>query len=933
MDHLSDGSGEALPTGTVTFLFTDIEGSTALAHSFPGQMPALMERHNAILHQSIQAFHGYVFQIIGDAFCAAFPTAENALNAALAAQRSLQHETWNPAPILVRMGIHTGAAQVSLNEDHSWDYRGYLTLACTQSIMSSAHGGQVLLSNASAELVRGQLPARITLLDMGEHLLKGGMNPERLWQLASDDLLAEFPPLKTLSVLPNNLPMQRNRFVGREAELRQTKDLLAKTCLLTLIGPGGTGKTRLTLQLAADLLPEYAGGTWLVELAPLTDPALVLPTVAEALGLRQIPGVDIYDQVAGFLCAKSLLLILDNCEHLVESCAQLADQLLRHCANLKIIASSREALGIPGEIIYRVPPLGLPQPHTTSLEALRHSEAVQLFVDRATAVKSSFILSEHNAGAVAQICRRLDGIPLALELAAARVAMLTPEQIATRLDDRFQLLTGGSRTALPRQQTLRSLIDWSYDLLSEPERLLFCQLSVFVGGWSLEAAEAVCPDMDVLDLLAQLIQKSLVVAEERQDPATTRFRLLETIRQYARDKLLESGAAVQARDRHLDYYLKFAEAGESNAYGPHQLEWLDRCEPEFDNFRAALQWGLDHNIEAALRLGGALPVFWTSRGFTEGRRWLQAALERAAALPAPPGEAGRSRQVAQAKVLIGLGQLSYADGDYQSGLEASKQAVALYRQLGDAFGLGFALGSLGNMAAFQGDLDLGESTLIEAIRVAREHGNKLVLAYATGVMGRSVYLPRGNLSQARTFAEESIRYSREIGFPWSAALGELLLARIDASLGQVSAARAHAQSALAVAQELRDQGLMYLAIYHLGDVELYADNLLEAQQHHRRAIVSCQELGQFALVAHELESFAYLAQALNQPIRAARLLGAAEAVQESIGTSAVGVERLPDLYERALTWLHTRLDDATYDTHWSEGRDMMMDQAISYALE
>jgi predicted ATPase len=734
--------------------------------------------------------------------------------------------------------------------------------------------------------------------------------------------------------LPNNLPVQLTSFVGRERELAETRKLLSHTPLLTLIGPGGTGKTRLTLQLAAEILPEFPDGVWLVQLAQLADPALVLPTIAAELGIREVPGVLLIDLVTRFVESRQLLIILDNCEHLVESCAQQAEHLLSHCPSLKMIASSREALGIAGETVYRVPPLALPPVGRAALETMQQSEAVQLFIQRAAAVKPNIVLNERNAPAVAQICRRLDGIPLALELAAARVALLTPEQIATHLDDRFRLLTGGSRTALPRQQTLRSLIDWSYDLLSEPECLLFCQLSVFVGGWSLEAAEAVSPELDVLELLAQLVQKSLVVVEERGEPAATRFRLLETIRQYARDKLLKRGNVEQVRDRHLEYYLNFVEAGEPNLYGPHRLEWIDRFELDLDNFRAALQWGLEYNIDAALRLGGALPVVWVSRGLREGRSWLQAALDRAAALPEPQGdEASHSRQAALAKGLVGLGQIAYGDGDYQSGLEASEQAVSLYKQLGDPFGLGFALSSLGNMAAYQGDLDVAEQTLNEAIRVGREHAIKLILAYATGVLSRSVYLPRGDLSRARTLAEESMHYSQEIGLPWSVAQSELILARIDAIQGQVDVARAHALSALAVAQELRDPSLMYIATFHLGDVELCAGNLMEAQQHHRQTILACQEFGQFALAAHELESFAYIAQAQNQPVRAARLLGAAEAVQKSIGTSAIGVERLQDEYQKAVAWLQSQLDESALAAIWSEGCALTMDQAISYAVE
>jgi predicted ATPase/class 3 adenylate cyclase len=934
MSQASTTIREAAPTGTVTFLFTDIEGSTKLAQQHPEAMPALMARHHTLLHQAIQACGGFIFQIVGDAFCTAFYTAPDALNAALAAQRSLQYEDWDPATVLVRMGIHTGGAQASVAEDGSVGYSGYLTLARTQSVMSGAHGGQVLLSNASAELVRGHLPEGVLLRDMGEHRLKGEMTLERLWQPVAGDLRADFPPLKSLSLIPNNLPVQLTSFVGREHELSQTKDLLASTHLLTLIGPGGTGKTRLGLQLAAEVFPEFADGAWLVELAPLADPALLLQTVAATLGLREIPGVPLQDLVIDYLCARRLLLILDNCEHLVEACAGLTEALLRHCTHLKIIASSREALGIAGETVYRVPPLTLPDPGSLSLGTLRRSEALQLFVERAAANKPGFGLSEHNAPALAQICQRLDGIPLALELAAARVGMLTPQQIATRLDDRFRLLTGGSRTALPRQQTLRSLIDWSYDLLSEPERRLFCQLAVFVGGWSLEAAEAVCPDLDVLDLLSQLVRKSLVVAEEGDDQTETRFRLLETIRQYARDRLLEAKEAAQVRDRHLDYYMKLAEAAENNFYGPQRLEWIDRCELEHDNFRAALQWGLEYNVEAALRLSGALPTFWDARGYIkEGRRWMQATLDKAAALPEPIGETLHQRQAVMAKGLIGIGQMSYGDGDYQAGLDASQQALRLYQQSGDWFGLGFALGYTGNMAAFQNDMALAEQALTEAIHIGREHGNKLLLCYALGVMSKNVLLPRGDIEAARAYAEESMICAREVGLGWGVAQTELVLTVIALKNKQLDEARTHALAALDIFQELRDPLLINAVYNQLGDIELCAGNLPEAQKYHRQCILAIKELGQRAYVAHELESFAFIAHAQNQPERAARLLGAAEGLRERLGITTLGVERLETEYERAVAWLHSQFEEAVYHAHWNEGCGMTMDQAISYALE
>ncbi|MGE5264534.1 MAG: ATP-binding protein, partial [Acidobacteriota bacterium] len=575
----------ALPSGTVTFLFTDIEGSTALAQQYPDAVPALLARHQTLVREAVERHQGHVFQIIGDAICAAFRTAPDALNAAVEAQRALLRETWSPAAIRVRMGIHTGIAQAGTVDVITGGYSGYSTLARVQRVMATAHAEQILLSNTTAELLRGELPAGIAMRDLGEHRLKGILNPERLWQVIAPDLPQDFAPLQTLNAIPNNLPIQLTSFVGREKEIVQLKHQLTTTRLLTLTGSGGTGKTRLSLQVAAEVLDTFKDGVWFVELAPVADPALLPQTVAFALGVPEQPGRAILDLLIDHVRAKQLLLILDNCEHLIDACAKLVDKLLRAAPDLKIVTSSREDLGIAGETVHRVPSLSVFEPgQAPTLDAILHSECVRLFLERASAVQSSFQLTEKNAPSIAQICRRLDGIPLAVELAAARVKVFSPEQIASRLDNRFGLLTGGSRTALPRQQTLRALIDWSYDLLSEPEKTLLRRLAVFSSGWTFEAAEAVCAgegieQANVLDLLSHLVDKSLVVVEE-SDAEGARYRLLETIRQYARDKLLESGESVRVRDRHLAFYLEFAEHNEPNLFIPDEIEWLDRREPE-----------------------------------------------------------------------------------------------------------------------------------------------------------------------------------------------------------------------------------------------------------------------------------------------------------------------------------------------------------------
>jgi predicted ATPase len=450
--------------------------------------------------------------------------------------------------------------------------------------MSVTSGGQSLISQATAAVIQDRLPPQAGLRDLGEHRLKDLVRPERVFQIDAPDLPADFPRLKSLNAFPHNLPVQLSTFVGRETEIAEARRLLSETHLLTLTGSGGTGKTRLSLQLAAEVLPEYPDGAWVVELAPLAGPAYLVPALAAVFDVRETPGRPLLDVVTDYLRAKHLLLVLDNCEHLIDACARLADDLLHACPGLKLLASSREALGVAGETAYRVPSLALPNPQAATPASLARSEAARLFVERAQAAQPRFALTLSNAPAVAAICWRLDGIPLALELAAARVRVLSVEQILARLDDRFRLLVGGSRTALPRQQTLRALVDWSYDLLPDDERRLLRQMGVFAGGATLEAAEAVGADANahVLSLLTQLVNKSLVAVDDPayagSDSGAARYRLLETIRQYAREKLLDEkgGEAEGARNRHLAFFLQVTEAAEPKLMGAEMIVALDQ---------------------------------------------------------------------------------------------------------------------------------------------------------------------------------------------------------------------------------------------------------------------------------------------------------------------------------------------------------------------
>jgi predicted ATPase/class 3 adenylate cyclase len=919
-----------LPTGTVTFLFTDIEGSTKLAQEYADDLPVLLARHQEILKQAIEVHNGFIFQVVGDSFSAAFNTAMNALEAASEAQRQLQDEAWSPAPIKVRMGIHTGAAQLADDPSLEGPYLGYATLAMTQRIMSAAHGGQILLSQITRDLVGEQLPSDITLLDKGEHRLKDLLHRIHLYQVVAADLPADFPPLKTLELFPNNLPIQLTSFIGREREMSEVKQLLSNTRLLTLIGPGGTGKTRLSLRVGTDLLQSFTDGVWLAELAPLADTVLIPQTIATIFGLRELPNMPLINLLTDYLRAKQLLLILDNCEHLIEACAKLSADLLRVCPNLKIIASSREALGINGETVYRVPSLSLPDPARVTREALIESESVRLFIERAIAAQSKFKLTDQNAFAVAQICHRLDGIPLALELAAARIAVFSPEQISSRLDDRFKLLTGGSRTALERHQTLRALIDWSYDLLSAEERTLLRRLSVFAGGWTFEAAEGVCSDLDVLSLVTQLVNKSLVIAAEQEK--STRYRLLETIRQYARDKLLEAGESISVRDRHLDFFLQFAEEAETYMNGHQELKWRNLLDDEYDNLRTALEWAMENDVEKALRLGGVLGIFWERHGYeVEGRNLVNEALARAKELPPVVGERARERKTIRAKALIALGQLHFGQGDNFISLEAFEEAKSLLGQIGNKGLLSQVLSAIAIARAFMGQRDSAYASTEQALTLARQAGDKISLGMALTNMAGVITITQGGLQKARPYYEEGIQLLRETGSHWLVAMTEFGFGLFNVAQGNYKEARAQFEVCRPLFTELKDNHRLSMIHSEFAHLERREGHSAQAKLLYRETIQAWQKLGHRAAVAHELECFAFIAKTEEEDERAARLLGAAEVLRERINLPMMPIER-PE-YDREVNDLRNNMEEATFARAWAEGRTMTMEQAIEYALE
>ena len=910
---MTDTMSAKLSTTTLTFLFTDIEGSTQLWEKHPEAMRVALAKHDAILREAIETNNGHVIKTTGDGVHAVFGAALDAIHAAVIAQSQFRAPLGD-LQIKVRMGLHTGEAEL-----RAGDYYGQ-ALNRAARIMSVGHGGQILLSALTAELVREHLPAETALRDLGEHRLKGLSRPEHVFQLNAPNLPLDFPALKSLNTLPHNLPLHLTSFIGREKEMSEAEQLLSATRLLTFIGPGGTGKTRLSLQVAAEQFSAFKDGIWLAELAPLADSAYVVPILAAMFELHEAPGMPLINLLIDYLRAKQLLLILDNCEHLVEACAQLADQLLHACPNLKIIASSREALGISGETVYRVPSLSLPG-KTVSAESLIGCEAARLFIERATKVEPHFKLTDPNASAIAQICFRLDGIPLALELAAARVKLFTPEQIAERLDDRFKLLTGGSRTALPRQQTLRALIDWSYQTLNATEQSLLRRLAVFSGGWTFEAVEAVAGEAEALEVLLGLVNKSLVNVEEQN--GKSRYRFLETIRQYALEKLVESGLAAEVRNRHLDYFLEYADQSEPAIFRPERPERLDQLEVEYDNLRAALEWAAENQAAKALKLAEVLSGFWSTREYhTEARAWCQKILTRTEGLP--------SLENARANVFGTLGWMAAMQGDHQAGRAASEAGLSLARQINDPKTIARALNSLAFSSLFLGDYEAASKAAAESEAIARQRGYTAELALALVNRAQVAYTASRDLVAVKKYLEESVALAQTIGFQWALSFSVYGLARMAGASGDIETARRRFEETADLGLQLGNRQIFYASRSELAHVLREHGELDEPLAIYKEVILGWREFGHRAAVAHELECMAFIFRRKGQAHRAANLLAAAEALRQAIDSSMTQMERVE--YEREVSALRAQLDEAAFTTAWTEGRAMTMDEAITLAL-
>jgi len=934
---------------TATFLLSDIEGSTRLWESDRQAMAVALEAHDGILRTAVEGAGGSIVKGTGDGVLAAFDRPEWALAAALEGQLALDRNEWpSIGPLRVRMAIHSGAV-----ESRDGDLFGP-PLNRLARLLAIGHGGQVLVSGVTAAMAEAALPPTTGLLDLGERRLRDIDHPERIFQLTAPGLARDLPPLRSLADRRTNLPLQATTFVGRERELAAVHRLLGAGRLITLVGVGGTGKTRLMLQVAGEDVGRHADGAWLVELAPISDPAFVPQEIARALGIPEQPGRPLFEVMVDYLRAKDLLLLLDNCEHLIAAAADLAHDLLDHSPGLTILATSREALGVAGEAIFPVPSLTLPDPVTgddpddhadlTWIDAAEASEAVRLFVDRARATVPSFVLGRDEVPAAIEICRRLDGIPLALELAAARVNVLSVREIAQGLGDRFGLLTGGRRTAVPRQQTLQALVDWSWDLLAEPDQRLLRRLSVFAGGWTLDAAAAVTRDepvageadrpaagsstarMETLDGLSRLVDRSMIEVEHG---SATRYRMLETIRQYARDRLVGTGEGPAIRTRHLRHFAALAAEAADGLTGPDEALWLDRLDPEVDNLRAALDWAYESDPEAALRLTVSMYEYWRSRWVgSEALDRYRQAIELADSLGEPPPGARREHSILVARVLATAALTSAIRGGNSQDLAWAVRAEGLARSAGDDIALMESLMALTLTAVFHGDVPSATKSGNEFIAIGERTGSWAEVA--TAEAGMAMHHARSDIDAARRWLDRATEAARRSGNPSAIAFIAISQGRVSGYLGQLDEARRWFAEAWTRSDETGNRRQRLVARSDLAHALRRSGEIDEALSEYRATIHAWRHLGNRGAIANQLESVAFIAQARGDGMRAARLLGAAEALREVADAGMLNIELAE--YDVELSRLRNDMDADALARAWAAGREMTMDEAVDLAL-
>ena len=867
-----------LPAGTVTFLFTDIEGSTRLMQQLGDQYPPALQAHNQALRAAITEHRGRELRTEGDSFFAVFASAVDAVAAAAAAQESLEIQTWPPGGRMrVRMGLHTGEATLIGN-----DYVG-LDVHRGARVASAAHGGQVLISDTTRALVEDGLPPGLGLKDLGRHRLKDLARPERLYQLTVEGLPQDFAPLRTLEGTPNNLPTQMTSFIGRDDQVREGKALLARARLVTLTGPGGTGKTRLSLQIAADLLDSFADGVYFVALSAVRDPALVASAIAQALGVPIAGSRNPHEALLDFVRDKRCLIVLDNFEQLLAA-APVATELIRASAGLRILVSSRAALRVSGEQEFPVPPLALPDLAShPGLAAISQFEAVRLFIERAVAAKPDFTATNENAPAIAGICERVDGLPLAIELAAARVRLFSPQALLSRLNETFAALGTGARDLPGRQQTLRGAIEWSYDLLDEDGRRTLARFGVFARGAALEQAVVVCgppPERGTegIDALDQLADQSLLRrVPELQEP---RFLMLQTIREYAAQRLEESGEAAPIRDRHVDAFLKLAEAAQPHLFGGSQKAWLDRLEEDHDNFRGALDWCIaSRDSRRGMKLAGYLWRLWQMRGhIQEGRIRLH-------------------------------------------------QMLALMDSQAHPVERALALEAAGGLAYWQADMTAAQRFYEQSLELTRQFGDTRAMANAIYNVAFPTLVARTDVARARTLFDEALPLYRETGDEPGVARTLWGLGTCHYSTDDFTGAETLLQESESLFRKLDDDrfGLGWV-LHSLGLVAIKQGNLREAKRRVSEALEIFNAAHDVSGVALQLDNASAITRLTGDPVGATRLAAAAVHYRESSGADLGAL-----LSQQEGRQSREGLSEKEAERAWSEGRSISLEQAVAEA--
>ncbi|HKU87732.1 MAG TPA: adenylate/guanylate cyclase domain-containing protein [Casimicrobiaceae bacterium] len=905
---------------TLTFLFTDIEGSTAMWEEQPEQMAQAMSRHDALLRDCVQRHDGRIVKTTGDGIYAVFEKPAHGLAAVLDIQLALlDPATTAGIALRVRCGLHAGLVQARDN-----DYFGS-TVNRAARIMNAAHGGQILVSQALADEFADALPAHVTLKSLGAVRLKGLAASEAVFQVVHPRLYQNFPALRELEATPNNLPQQLTSFIGRERERHEIEEMLHGARLLTLLGMGGLGKTRLALAVGTNVMDSYPDGVWFVDLQMIRDDALVAGEAARVLGVREEPGRPLIQTLTAHLRTRKSMLILDNCEQVVDACAELVNAILRGAPDVRVVTTSRIALRVPGEQTYIVQPLPVPM-RTESLDALRKSTAVQLFVERARLHKPSFALTEREAPAVAELVFRLEGIPLALELAAARVRTLTVPDINKRLNDRYKILTGGDRTLQARQQTLRALVDWSYDLLEEGEQVLLARLSVFAGGFGLAAVETVCgvdplTAEDVLDVVTSLVEKSLLRVEEGEDGA--RYRLLETIRDYAREKLIMRDELFKLAATHCAYYFVMAKAANSGSKGAEQGEWNRRVETELDNIRAAIGYALEGGGDPiiAVKFGVALQGFWTLRGYaTEGRRYVRAAL----ALPEVQGS-----DVAHAWALYVGAALADGQGNHVEAKGMLEACLALRRKLSEPIDVAATLSTLSLVRLHAGDAEGAFTGEQEALDLFRQIDNPIGEAIGLLHLGQ-IHAYVGDERKAIEHLEQCLAIAQRIKYSEVESECEVNLGELALGANDVAAASKRFSRALVVSQDAGDRRSEATALWWMGKLERVRGDWDAARVRLGGALRAFRAFEMNEELLGCLEDHAGLWHSLGQDVEAVRMHAAVEASRRRLALARP--PRAEARIRASVASLRASLGDLAFDTAWSAGTGWEISEAADVAL-